>query len=131
MEQRNVNQNTRIILSLGILLIIIHGEPNGAPTFGASLDSKANQQSSVNLIRQAAHATDEAWEVFHQAAIGGTLASPSIQVKIEGQLHHIRSLLMEARKAERDNQVNSVKTMTQRIFDITHIIVQASRERKL
>jgi len=130
MKRRNLKLNARIILSLGMLFITIQGGPSGAPVLGAPPDSQANQQSTGNLIRQAAHAADEAWEEFHQSAIGGTLASPAIQVSIEGQLNEVRSLLMEARKAERANQVDSVKTMTQKIFDITNIIVQASRERK-
>ena len=88
------------------------------------------RESTAAPIREAARATEEAWEEFHGAAIGGTLASPALQSKIEQQLHEVRSLLMEARKAERANKVDSVKTLTQKILQITDNIIQASRERK-
>lgn len=85
---------------------------------------------SAQLIREAAQATELAWEEFHAAAIGGTLASPLTQVTIEQQLHEIRALLMKARIAEREKQFESVKEMTQRIQVMTEQIIQSSRERK-
>ncbi|MEX0828854.1 MAG: hypothetical protein WD032_01280 [Nitrospirales bacterium] len=100
------------------------------PSPAYSSGEEGSRDESTQLIRQAAHATDEAWEEFHAAAIEGTLASPLIQVTIEGQLHEARRLLMEARKAERSQDYQSVKDMTQQIQEITQNIIQASRERK-
>ncbi len=96
-------------------------------------DSPANGLSpseSTQMIRGAAQATELAWEEFHSAAIGGTLASPLTQVTIEQQLHEIRALLMKARIADRGKQFESVKEMTQRIQVMTKHIIQSSRERK-
>lgn len=117
-------------LSIAIGMCTILGFSGGAPSWGGPPDTQAEQRSTTTLIREAARAADQAWEEFHRAAIGGTLASPATQTHIEHQLHEVRSLLMEARQAERDNQVESVKTLTKRIFDITDIIIQSSRERK-
>ena len=86
--------------------------------------------TSRHSIHDAAQAVDEAWEEFHRAAIGGTLASPTIQTQIEGQLHEARGLLMEARKAERRGDDRSVKTLTSKLFNISQEIVLASREKK-
>lgn len=118
------------LYSIGVLLCAVLGLPGSAPVWGAPPDAPVNQESTTTLIRKAARAADEAWEEFHRAAIGGTLASPALQSRIERQLHEVRSLLMEARKAERDNQPDSVKGLTQKIFEITDIIIQSSRERK-
>jgi len=118
------------LLSIGIFFFAILGLPGSAPAWGAPPNSPVDQESTTILIRRAAHAADEAWEEFHRAAIGGTLASPVLQSQIERQLHEIRSLLMDARKAERDNQPDLVKALTQEIFEITDIIIQSSRERK-
>ena len=105
-----------------------------APMVAASQNpttlSPQPEGASRQLIHEAAQAVDEAWEEFHRAAIGGTLASPSIQTKIEGQLHEARGLLMEARKAERKGDHRSVKKMTEKLLDLSHDIVMASREKK-
>ena len=102
----------------------------GIPSLAYSSGKGVSQAEATQLIRQAADATEEAWEEFHAAAIEGTLASPLIQVTIEGQLHEVRRLLMEARKAKRSQDYHSVKTMTQQVQEITQNIIQESRERK-
>lgn len=91
---------------------------------GVSLDE------ATQYIRTAVHATDQAWEEFHAAAIEGTLASPLVQITIEGQLHEARDFLMQARKAKRSQDYQSVKEMTHRIQTISQNIIQASRVRK-
>jgi precorrin-6B methylase 2 len=102
----------------------------GTPVYGVPPVVLQEQEGARDLIYQASQATEQAWEEFHAAAIGGTLASPEVQSRIERLLHEARALLMEARKAERDNQFHSVETLTQKIQQITQNIVQASREKK-
>ena len=68
---------------------------------------------------------DEAWEAFHQAALGGTLASPAIQTQIEQDLHTSRLLLVDARKAAR-----VVSRLTARIEKISTQIKEKSRRQK-
>jgi len=101
-----------------------------APSSAHSSEEGVTQLEATQFIRNAAQATDHAWEEFHAAAIEGTLASPLTQVTIEGQLHEVRRLLMEARKAERSQHYQSVKEITEQIQEITQNIIQASRERK-
>jgi hypothetical protein len=101
----------------------------GIPSQGLSGEG-VSQTEATQLIRQAADATEQAWEEFHDAAIQGTLASPLVQVTIESQLHEVRRLLMEARKAKRAQDYPSVKKLTQHVQEITQNIIQASRERK-
>lgn len=113
-----------------LILFITLWAIGGTPVYGVPPATPQEQQEARNLIYQSAQATEEAWEEFHQAAIEGTLASPAIQSNIEQQLHEARALLMEARKAERANQYDSVQSLTQKILQITQNIVQASRERK-
>jgi len=110
-----------------ILTIVITA---AIPSPGYSSGEGISRDEATQFIRNAAHATDQAWEEFHAAAIGGTLASPLVQVTIESQLHEVRRLLMEARKAERSEDYHSVKEATQQIQEITQNIIQASRERK-
>lgn len=123
------NRNKRVIYmmwSMTFILLMVWG----IPSQGYSSGEGVSQSEATQIIRQAADATDQAWEEFHAAAIEGTLASPLIQATIESQLHEVRRLLMEARKAKRAQHYLSVKTLTQQVQDITKNIIQASRERK-
>jgi hypothetical protein len=127
LKPRNQIKGTMyLMLSLIFIQLITLGTPSQA----TSSEEGVSQDEATQLIRKAAHATEEAWEEFHAAAIEGTLASPLIQVTIEGQLHEARGLLMQARIAKRSQDYQAVKDITQQIQEITQNIIQASRERK-
>ena len=127
LKPRNQIKGTMyLVLSLVFIQLITLGTPSQADSSGEGV----SQDEATQLIREAAHATEEAWEEFHAAAIEGTLASPLIQVTIEGQLHEARGLLMQARIAKRSQDYQAVKDITQQIQEITQNIIQASRERK-
>lgn len=111
-----------IMLLIGVPQVGLGKTPSTGET---SIDGTSRQ-----LIHEAAQAVDDAWEQFHQAAIGGTLASPAIQAQIERQLHEARALLMESRKAGRRGDHRSVKIITEKLFHLSNEIVQASREKK-
>jgi hypothetical protein len=126
LKPRNRNKTViHMMWSMTFMLLITWGIPSqGLSGEGVS------QTEATQLIRQAADATEQAWEEFHDAAIQGTLASPLVQVTIESQLHEVRRLLMEARKAKRAQDYPSVKKLTQHVQEITQNIIQESRERK-
>ena len=127
LKPRNQIKGTMyLMLSLIFIQLITLGTPSQANSSGEGV----SQDEATQLIRKAAHATEEAWEEFHAAAIEGTLASPLIQVTIEGQLHEARGLLMRARIAKRSQDYQAVKDITEQITEITQNIIQASRERK-
>jgi hypothetical protein len=113
-----------------LILTLLSWGGGGTRVYGAPPIIPQEQQDARELIHHSAQATEQAWEEFHSAAIGGTLASPAVQSNIEGQLHEARALLMEARKAERASQFDSVNSLTQKIMQITQNIVKASREKK-
>ena len=73
---------------------------------------------------------DEAWEAFHRAALGGTLASPSVQTQIEHALHESRLLLVNARRAAEENDNRTVSVLTARIAAISTQIKEKSRRPK-
>ena len=116
----------RTMWTMTFILLMTWGLPSQSYSSGEGI----SQAEATQLIRQAADATEQAWEEFHDAAIQGTLASPLVQVTIESQLHEVRRLLMEARKAERVQDYHSVRKSTQHVQEINQNIIQASRERK-
>ena len=117
------------IYCLFFVVVFLSAPHEALSQYQTALDT-TTEGTSQQLIYDAAQAVDGAWEEFHRAAIGGTLASPTVQTKIEGQLHEARGLLMEARKAERRGDHRSVKIITDQLFDLSHEIVLASREKK-
>lgn len=94
---------------------------------GAHLHPRSAIQES---LYRADKNVDEAWEAFHQAALGGTLASPAIQTQIEQALHESRLLLVNARTAARDNDESVVSLLTARIEEISTEIKEKSRRQK-
>ena len=126
MNQHFLFSPKKIILFGNAFLCLVGIAISQGATSGVSEGVRESQQ----LILRAAQAVDHAWEEFHESAIGGTLASPRIQTKIEGQLHQARALLMDARQAARRGDHQLVKKITEKVLILSNEIVQASRERK-
>ena len=95
-----------------------------------AMDGTSLESESIRRVHISARAVEDAWEEFHSSAIGGTLASPSIQTQIEQQLHEARGLLMKARKAKRKGDHRSVLSITDRVIHLSQTIVASSREKK-
>ncbi|MDR4466781.1 MAG: hypothetical protein MRJ68_00600 [Nitrospira sp.] len=55
-------------------------------------------KDSVTAVHDAAHDVDHTWEIYHRAALGGTVASPRLQAEIEEHLHDARTLITQAQK---------------------------------
>jgi len=79
---------------------------------------------------KARYAVEQAWETYHDAALGGTLASPAIQTKLEMNLHKSRALLAEAYDAEDRGDAQKLNKMIMQIMKITNEIVNESKEQK-
>lgn len=102
-----------------------------ASAVGGPITTPHSQPSELHhAVHDAAHAVDEAWEVFHQAALSGTLASPAVQTQVEGYLHESRSLLLDARRALDQDDRESVERLVGRIRELTTKAITLSREKK-
>ena len=130
MKQLNVSMFRLPRFNQVITLILLYILIPGFQTWGATPEESLTREEATGLIREVAQATELAWEEFHAAAIGGTLASPLTQVTIERQLHEARNLLMKARMARREGKYKSVREITHEIQAITKQIIKASKERK-
>jgi hypothetical protein len=94
--------------------------------FGGSFQ----ERNTFEVTAHARLAVEKAWETYHHAALGGTLASPSIQTELEMNLHKTRLLLAEAYNAEERGDEKSVDELITKIFGITEQILTESREPK-
>ncbi len=104
-----------IFLGLFMLLVVTVGKSHGGLL--------------VNLQSAQRH-VDHAWEVYHTAALSGTLASPEIQMNIEKDLHLVRTILVEARDAKSKNQKQVLQQKLKEIESITVRVIRQSQEKK-
>ncbi|MBS0155636.1 MAG: hypothetical protein JSS38_13640 [Nitrospira sp.] len=101
------------------------------PLFAGPIDfSDHPHRESVGAVHEAEHEVDHAWEVYHRAALGGTVATPKLQAEIEEHLHQARTLITEAQEAaDQDNPVQVERLIRQVRIHTTHAI-EGSKESK-
>jgi len=85
---------------------------------------------AIQKVHDAQHEVDHAWEVFHKAALGGTLSSPAIQTDVEQALHESRGLLVKAREAANVGDQSALESILNRIHKLTARAITASQEQK-
>ena len=117
-------KNSRLAFLLAIFAILCFTNPK--PGFSGDL----NENNTTLKTVQARFAVEQAWETYHDAALGGTLASPAIQTELEMNLHRSRALLAEAYDAEDKGDMRTVKKIIREIMTIKQKVVNESRERK-
>jgi hypothetical protein len=84
----------------------------------------------MQAVHKAQHEVDRAWEVFHKAALGGTLASPAVQAGVEQALHESRGLLVKAREAADRGDRATLQPLLDRIHTLTKRAITESQEQK-
>ena len=88
------------------------------------------KENSFGRTTKARLAVEEAWNVYHDGALGGTLQSPKIQTKLEMDLHKSRGLLAEAYDAEDGGDLKKTNKIIQKIMNITHRVIAESQVQK-
>jgi len=87
-------------------------------------------QDTVRAVHEAAHEVDHAWEVYHRAALGGTVASPALQADIEDHLHEARTLITQALEAAQRGDDRQVEQLVQQVRVHTTHAIEGSKEQK-
>jgi hypothetical protein len=88
------------------------------------------KENSFGKTKKARLAVEEAWDVYHDGALGGTLQSPKVQTKLEMDLHKSRGLLAEAYEAADGGELTKANEIIQKIMKITHGVIAESKVRK-
>ena len=81
-------------------------------------------------VHEAEHSVDHAWEVYHRAALGGTVASPALQAEIEQHLHEARTLVTQAQEAAERGDKRQVERLVGQINIHTSQAIEGSKEQK-
>ena len=92
--------------------------------------SRHTHPEKVQLVHEAEHSVDHAWEVYHRAALGGTVASPDLQAQIEQHLHEARTLVTQAQEAADRGDAGAVEKLVEQIKTHTDRAIEGSKEQK-
>ncbi|NJN70783.1 MAG: hypothetical protein HC801_11240 [Nitrospira sp.] len=116
------------ILHRGIVLIALLG----ASSLHASPIDVPGQahQETAQLVHEANHEVDRAWEAYHRAALGGTVASPALQADIEQHLHEARTLVTQAHEAAEQGDRRQVEHLVKQVRLHTTQAIKGSKEQK-
>ena len=116
------------ILYRGIVLIALLG---ASSLHAGPIDSSGHaHQDKAHLVHEANHEVDHAWEVYHRAALGGTVASPALQAEIEQHLHEARTLVTQAQEAVDRGDERKVEDLVKQVRLHTTQAIEGSKEQK-
>jgi hypothetical protein len=90
----------------------------------------ASDPERLAPIQEARAAVNHAWEVYHRAALSGTLESPALQVSIEKDLRAARALLAEVERSDDPGAMAVSNGRIDRIRELTDRIITQSHRRK-
>jgi len=94
------------------------------------MESDISNEHRVLSTSEARVLVEKAWELYHHAALGGTLASPTVQTRLEENLHKSRALLAEAYDAEDRGDRITMEKRVKQIMKITNQVIAGSQEPK-
>lgn len=114
----------------GILLLVIVFLGASEATAGPLESGDHPAHDSVGAVHEAAHEVDRAWEVYHRAALGGTVASPDLQADIEDHLHEARTLITQALQAAQQGDGPQVERLVRQVRVHTTHAIEGSKEHK-
>ena len=118
----------RKILYRGIVLIALFG---ASSLHAGPIDSPGHaHQDNAQLVHEANHDVDQAWEIYHRAALGGTVASPALQAEIEQHLHEARTLVTQAQEAADRGDEHQVEALIKQVRLHTTQAIKGSKEQK-
>jgi hypothetical protein len=116
------------ILYRWIVLIALLG---ASSLHAGPIDSPGHRhQDKAQLVHEADHEVDQAWEVYHRAALGGTVASPALQAEIEQHLHEARTLVTQAQEAAEQGDERLVQRLVSQVKIHTAKAIEGSKEKK-
>lgn len=116
------------ILYRGIVLIALLGTSS---LHAGPIDSSGHaHEDKAHLVHEANHEVDHAWEVYHRAALGGTVASPALQAEIEQHLHEARTLVTQAQEAVDRGDERKVEDLVKQVKLHTSQAIEGSKEQK-
>jgi uncharacterized protein YqgV (UPF0045/DUF77 family) len=121
-----MTQHSTFVLGC-IWTVMLQGAAVLAGPINPARHPHSEQARSVHVVE---HDVDDAWEVYHRAALGGTVASPALQTDIEQHLHEARTLVTRAQEAADRGEKRQVDRLVAEIKIHTSQAIKGSKEQK-
>ena len=119
--------HNKIFFPAIVLIALLGASPLQAGPIDPALHP---HQDNAQMVHEAEHSVDQAWEVYHRAALGGTVASPALQADIEQHLHEARTLVTQAQEAAEQGDERQVQSLVSQVKDHTAKAIEGSKEQK-
>ena len=119
--------HNKILFPAIVLIALLGASPLQAVPIDPALHP---DQDNAQMVHEAEHSVDQAWEVYHRAALGGTVASPALQADIEEHLHEARTLITQAQEAAERGDEREVQSLVRQVKDHTAKAIEGSKEQK-
>ncbi|RMH35812.1 MAG: hypothetical protein D6690_08010 [Nitrospirae bacterium] len=113
----------------GLSLLIVSSMLMLSTAYGEERNQLAGHDPQ-RILQAAEKSVEAAWDAFHRAALGGTLASPQLQMEIEAALGLARELVIKARAAGKAGREQDVKMLSEQIHRLCDSIIIRSQRRK-
>jgi hypothetical protein len=121
-----MTQHTRFLLAVSFYALL-----GSSPLQAGPIDpGRHPHPEHAKAVHEAEHSVDHAWEVYHRAALGGTIASPALQVDIEQHLHEARTLVTQAHEAAERGDKRQVQRLVGQIKIHSSHAIEGSKEHK-
>ena len=120
-------RHDKMLLSGVVLLALLGVSPLQADPFDPAVHP---HKDKAQMVHEAEHEVDQAWEVYHRAALGGTVASPALQADIEQHLHEARTLITQANEAAERGDEHQVQRLVSQVKIHTTRAIEGSKEQK-
>jgi hypothetical protein len=121
-----MKHHTTCVLGISFSVLLAAADVLGGPFDPARHPYPENAKA----VHEAEHSVDHAWEVYHRAALGGTVASPALQAEIEQHLHEARTLVTQAQEAAERGDKRQVERLVGEIKIHTSQAIEGSKEQK-
>lgn len=118
--------HTMFALGVSLAMLLVTMDSYASPVEPADHP----HQESLRAVHEAEHDVDHAWEVYHRAALGGTVASPKLQAEIEEHLHEARTLIAQAQEAAEHGDRGQVEHLIKQVRVHTTQAIDGSKEPK-
>ena len=121
-----MTQYTTLVLGISFSAVL-----GAAAVLAGPIDpARHPHPEQAKAVHEAEHTVDHAWEVYHRAALGGTVASPALQADIEQHLHEARTLITQAQEAAERGDEHQVQRLVSQVKDHTVKAIEGSKEQK-
>lgn len=121
-----MKHSTTFVLGISFTAIVA-----ASPVLAGPIDpARHPHPEQARAVHEAEHDVDHAWEVYHRAALGGTVASPALQADIEQHLHEARTLVTQAQEAAERGEKRQVDRLVAEIKIHTSQSIKGSKEQK-